>query len=134
MALTMTIAEKVKSLFNILLNIVVVLAVIITLLSVGSYLCTGKSSILGYKIMHVQSPSMEPIIMTGDYIIGKTVKDPEDIIVGEIYTYNYHNQYTVTHRIIDITSEGYIFKGDNNKGNDPEPVQFKNIIYKVIKY
>ncbi len=35
---------------------------------------------------------------------------------------------TVTHRVIDITDEGYITKGDNNDDRDNMPVTDERII------
>ena len=39
---------------------------------------------------------------------------------------------TVTHRIIRITPEGYIFKGDHNSTEDTDPVKREQILYRLI--
>jgi len=128
-------ADKIKSTT---VNIFFILAMIILVTSGINYVRTGSYTVFGYKILKIASSSMEPTLMTGDYVIAKQVK-PDDVIeIGGIYTYlSENNLYTVTHRIIDTESceeeDMYIFKGDNNDEQDPKPIHRKRIKFKVKK-
>lgn len=83
----------------------------------------------GYKSFIIVSESMEPTIMTNDYIFVKEVKQ-EDLKINDIISFNYNNEI-ITHRIIEITKENgitkYKTKGDNNKSIDKEKVEYRQI-------
>ncbi|RLI84741.1 signal peptidase I [Archaeoglobales archaeon] len=70
-----------------------------------------------------EGTSMYPLIKPGDYLLIDT--SPEDLKVGDIIVYYYQGKF-VGHRIIGITDEGYITKGDNNP--QPDPVVKKSMI------
>jgi len=72
--------------------------------------------------------SMYPTIMDDDYLIVDTT--PEDLKVGDIIVY-VHDGELIGHRIIKITKEGYIVKGDNNQAPDPWIVKREEIIGEV---
>jgi len=64
----------------------------------------------------IMSESMEPTIMTGSIcFIDEDVGMYE---VGDIVTYDKDDK-SIIHRIVEITDEGYITKGDNNDVVDP---------------
>lgn len=70
----------------------------------------------GYGCAVVLSGSMEPTISVGDMLIIKKTNDYQihDVIV-------FDDQYElITHRIIDITKNGYITQGDANNVEDGE--------------
>lgn len=60
----------------------------------------------------------------------------EQINVGDIIAFHPHgsmNQSTpLVHRVIKITPEGWITRGDNNQAIDPETVPPKNLIGRVV--
>lgn len=97
---------------------------------------TGKPTVFGIKPMIVVSESMVPTICVGDVIIGKPV-EPEEVSVGNVVAYKVSSNVTdsisvtVVHRVIDITEEGFIFKGDNNSECDLI-VYPSQILYKII--
>lgn len=75
----------------------------------------------GVQINRVMSQSMEPYLMTGDYIVTAPT-DGRDLEVGTVITFEHagENQgLSVTHRIIEVAADGsYIVKGDNNNVRD----------------
>lgn len=107
-------------------SILCILSVVITGIK------TGKPTIFGYRPMFICSGSMEPTIKTFSVIVGKPV-NAEDIHVGDICTYE-RNGLMICHRIIDITDDGFIFKGDNNGSADTPAVSPDSIKYRVVWY
>jgi signal peptidase len=80
----------------------------------------------------VLSPSMEPTIPVGGVVAIKPT-DPYTLKVGDIICFNLSDyQPPVTHRIINVTSEGFITKGDANDDIDPWIVKKENVIGKVV--
>ncbi len=119
-------------------TIVSVTALILLASYIITWATTGKPSFFGYRVVHVVSASMEPTIMTGDFVLVETT-DPKEVEVGDIVTYRTLTDsgkltnYNVIHRVVAISEDGeYIFKGDNNDSEDP-PVQAEQIGYKVIR-
>lgn len=83
----------------------------------------------GYEAFVIVSKSMEPQINIGDIVIIKYL--PEEVIkVGDIITFEKNNEY-ITHRIVKIENNGnkklYTTKGDNNKVNDIEKIEYSQI-------
>lgn len=86
-----------------------------------------------YVSTHIVSTgSMEPTIQAGS-VVFSTLKTEEinrgDIIV---FTSPSNQEITVIHRVKNITEEGYITKGDNNKSEDKWIVSSSNIKGKVV--
>jgi len=81
----------------------------------------------------VYSGSMEPAIPVGSVVVIKPV-DPETLKVGDILCFKIETESptTVTHRIINITSQGFITKGDANEDPDTWIVKKENVVGKVI--
>jgi signal peptidase len=78
----------------------------------------------------VYTGSMEPAIPVGSIVIIKPV-DPETLKIGDIICFQFSESTSVTHRIINITNEGFITKGDANEDPDTWTVQKENVIGKV---
>lgn len=96
-----------------------------------------RVTIFGYKPLHIVSASMEPTIMTSDYVLGKIIK-PENVKVGDICTYILKDglglKRSIIHRVIEITPNGnFVFKGDNNEERDPLEVKPEQIRFKVVE-
>jgi len=72
--------------------------------------------------------SMYPFIRDGDFIIIDVT--PERIELGDVIVYVHGNEF-ICHRIIAITKEGYILKGDNNPIPDPWIVKREQILGEV---
>ena len=81
----------------------------------------------------VYSGSMEPAIPVGSIVVIKPV-DPETLTIGDIICFKIESESptTVTHRIINITAQGFITKGDANEDPDTWIVKKENVVGKVI--
>ncbi|HZX50228.1 MAG TPA: signal peptidase I [Candidatus Paceibacterota bacterium] len=88
-----------------------------------------------YKILVVQSGSMEPAIHTGAVVV---VKPSSEYQQGDIITFGPATKKTppITHRIVNIEGQGraatYQTKGDANENADPNPVPSRDVLGKVI--
>lgn len=86
------------------------------------------------------SGSMLPTIQVYDVVVNQRIDDPTKLQEGDIITFisqskiNYGE--TITHRIIKVTYEDgkyyYNTKGDYNLVPDESPVEYNNVIGKVI--
>lgn len=86
------------------------------------------------------SGSMLPTIQVYDVVVNQRIDDPAKLQEGDIITFisqskiNYGE--TITHRIIKVTYEDgkyyYTTKGDYNLVPDESPVEYNNVIGKVI--
>lgn len=92
-------------------------------------------SFLGNSFFNIVSNSMEPTINEDDVIMIKEVTI-EEIQEGDIITFKKQDETIVTHRIVEMldTQNGriYITKGDNNKEEDREPIEFSQIYGKYV--
>lgn len=79
----------------------------------------------------VYTGSMEPAIPVGGIVVIKPV-DPETLREGDIICFQLSQPTSITHRIINITDEGFITKGDANEDPDQWTVRKENVIGKVI--
>ena len=86
-------------------------------------------SVRNMRLYIVLSGSMEPVLPVGSLVIA----DCSDTQVqsGDIAVFSKEGQ-TVTHRIIDITDNGYVTKGDANKDYDAGIVAQQEILGTVI--
>lgn len=86
-------------------------------------------TILGHTYLNVLSNSMSPEFNTRDLVIGKKIKSPSDIKVGDIITFR-DQKMLVTHRVHEIKDGKFITKGDANDVTDSNLVPFENIVSK----
>ena len=71
-----------------------------------------------YKLMVVTSGSMSPVFEAGD-VIFVVRADPTEVKVGDIVTFQTMDNLILTHRIVEIKSDGEIItRGDANNTND----------------
>lgn len=127
--------EQIKKLIVyiiIMINVIIVASMFLT------KQLTGKASILGYRPYFIMSGSMEPTIMTHQFVLAVPV-DPDDVAVGDIITYDrYLNEKqtikkTIIHRVIEVDENMIVCKGDNNENAD-KPISSDQIGYKIILY
>jgi len=78
----------------------------------------------------VYTGSMEPAIPVGSVVVIKPA-DPETLKIGDIICFRLSEPTSITHRIINITDEGFITKGDANEDPDQWTVKKENVIGKV---
>lgn len=109
---------------------VVFIALIVLLLIVSVFPITGN-----YKLMIVQSGSMEPAIKMGGLV---AVKPADDYKIGDVITFGPYTKTKAptTHRIYDIKVAGgepsYITKGDANEEPDNREITKRDILGKVL--
>lgn len=115
----MKIIKKTLKLFQ-LISIIIILFCLLLFLPI----------LFGIKPYIVWSGSMEPVIKTGS-IAYINERDISNINVGDIVTYNL-NENKVTHRIVEITDNNIITKGDANETNDFSPISKDQIQGKYI--
>lgn len=94
-----------------------------------------------FSIYTIISGSMEPNIRVKDTVVNVRVKNPQDIVVGDVITFVSTSLLspgtTITHRVVGITKDEngnicYQTKGDNNPIQDQACAKFHNVIGKVI--
>lgn len=100
---------------------VVVFIIIVNLFSIF------HASLFGFRLYRIATGSMVPYLNINDYIL---VKKSNDYKEGDVITYTSGETY-VTHRIVSITDENIVTKGDANNTMD-EPITKDNIIGKVV--
>ena len=109
---------------------VAVIGITAVLMVVSIFPITGN-----FKLMVVQSGSMEPSIKTGAVVV---VKPVEKYQIGDVITFKdvFKTEVPVTHRIVEIkVIEGkyhYLTKGDANDNNDPKEVSETDVVGKVL--
>lgn len=90
---------------------------------------------LGIKNYLVASGSMEPTIPVGSMIYSKEV-NPVNISEGDIIVFlkAEEDNVPITHRVLsnDPDAKILVTKGDANASLDPMPIQYNNVIGKVI--
>lgn len=114
--------------FKIIYNIFFVMVGIIAILLVISiFPITGN-----YKVLIVQSGSMQPALKTGSLIVARPMSE---YAVGAIVTYKY-GQDLITHRIVEKkmvnNRVSYVTKGDGNKASDKNDITAKDIAGQVF--
>ena len=75
--------------------------------------------------------SMEPAIPVGSIVVIKPV-NPESLKERDIICFKLSQPTSITHRIINITDEGFVTKGDANEDQDQWIVRKENIVGKAI--
>jgi len=81
----------------------------------------------------VYTGSMEPAIPVGSIVVIKPA-DPETLKIGDIICFKLSESAitSVTHRIFNITDQGFITQGDANNAPDQWIVKKENVIGKAI--
>ena len=121
-----------KKIGNILINSILVLVIIITIIVVICFAIMKKNNqqyinVFGYSIMQVVTGSMEDTIKVKDIVIVKITKDVKN---NEIISYEDNNKI-ITHRIIKITDNYIVTKGDANNSED-KPITKEKVVGKVV--
>jgi len=66
----------------------------------------------------------------GDMLV---VVRPDSIKLGDVVIYQRADaRYTIIHRVVAITEEGYVIKGDNNAKEDPGIIRNEQILGKAV--
>ncbi|WP_125143290.1 signal peptidase I [Clostridium transplantifaecale] len=99
------------------------------------YLLIASPMIAGYRPVVVLSGSMEPTYHVGSVIYYKSA-DFADIKVGDAITFRTGENAMVTHRVAEKSelSGTFTTKGDANMTEDPNPVEYSQVMGKVLKF
>jgi len=111
----------IKGIINVLTTLIIVVGGIFILL----YLC----GIIPYVVL---SGSMEPEIKTGSLCFINKHANYNEIKEKDIIAFKLSDGTLVTHRVVEITAEGLVTKGDHNKDNDGGAVTKDNFVGKNI--
>jgi len=107
-----------------IIDIVLTLVILICVAAGGLYLFNIKPYV-------VLSGSMEPNIQTGSLVFVDHSAKYDEIRENDIIAFKL-NDTMVTHRVVEVTSQGLITKGDANSTNDGGYVTVENFIGKNI--
>ncbi len=118
-----------------LINISLIVVVTVACSLLCTFLVSGVPTIFGVRPLIFVSGSMEPVLPVGSLVVTKAVT-AEEIEVGDVVGYWTGNQFIginpiILHRVIAITEEGYLLKGDNNENAD-RIMKHERIIYRVV--
>ncbi len=141
-----SITQSLKFVTGILSWVVLVLLVIVAgfllyyFVSVKIYAQKGEKFRPTFSLYTILTESMVPNIVPKDVIVDILVKNPKDIKVGDIITFEstatISKGMIITHRVVDIKEENgnYFFytQGDANLSPDPVPAPFENVQGKVL--
>lgn len=119
--------HTVKTVWNIITNILVGLVVLLAIALVGVRL-------VGIQVFTVLSGSMEPVYHVGSLIYVKEV-DYKQLQPGDVITFMLDENTVATHRIVEVVPDEedpetlrYRTKGDANNAADGGLVHYKNVI------
>lgn len=135
-------AKKIiKTVLIILYQILVIMALILTMVIVLQRISANNQSIGGYKIFRVITGSMEPEYEVGEVVISKEV-NPKDIKVGDDIVYlgrvGEYSGKIIMHNVVAIDTDengDLIFHAKGLQSNSVEDPQIrKDQIYGVVTY
>ncbi|MBQ7864097.1 MAG: signal peptidase I [Lachnospiraceae bacterium] len=126
---------RIKRLEERLISVCLIMVVAVACSLLCTFLVSGVPTIFGIRPMIVVSGSMEPVLPVGSLVVTKAVT-ADKVEVGDVVGYWTGNRFIginpiILHRVIAITEEGYLLKGDNNETADPIMKQ-ERIIYRVV--
>lgn len=135
--------EKFKRIFKIFRTvfcwICIALLVIMVISLVTSKIKGTQPSLFGYSVYRVSSGSMEPELEVGDVILGKSVKDPMEIKVGDVVTFKGSGELSgmlITHQVIVAPAEedGVIMLQTKGIANDipDSPINADRVVSVVV--
>ena len=131
-------SKRVRAL-SIVSYVLLTLAILLCAVVVFQVITQGYVQIFGYSMFRVVTPSMEPELPVGVFIISQKV-NIEDINEGDIVSFasleSYMKGSIVTHRVVDIkTVNGklsLVTRGDANNSVDGYYVTEDNLVGKVV--
>jgi len=87
-----------------------------------------QPDIFGYSTAIVISGSMSGTIEIDDMVV---VRETGDYVPGDVIMFH-SGESLVTHRLLEVTPEGYVTKGDANNAPDLEPVAPEAVVGEVV--
>lgn len=124
--------KVIKTIEKIIVNLIIVLLAIIAILAILGFCQVNIQknqyiNIFGYSVLSAETGSMSPTIEKGDIVI---IKIGDEIKENDIITYKKDN-VLITHRIVSITGDTIIARGDYNNTDD-EPIKKDAVIGKEV--
>lgn len=129
--------KTVKKVFSVICTVfTAVVLLLAAAILINMLVCRIKDkpvSFFGTSFAIVQTPSMEPDIMTGDLILIKAC-DYSDVKVGDYIVFTAGDAFgslkgkSIVHEAIEITESGIVTQGTNNDNPDDGFVTAKNLI------
>ena len=123
--------QKLLTIIGTVLCIILLPILIINcILIVKSYTSEEVPNVGGYLPLIVLTDSMYPVIESGDLIFCRTA-DPEEIQVGDVIAFfdpAGNGSSIVTHRVTEVTEDGWRTKGDNNNTEDRLTVKHQKLV------
>lgn len=124
---------------NIIITVITVVLFVLAILTITVSMISASNgtpvNIFGYTLSYVPTESMEPTIKKDSYIIIKKAS-ASNMAEGDIIVYKSLEGETqgmlIVHRIYQVTTEGFIMKGDNNYTLDPEVVTSDMVYGKFV--
>ena len=110
-------------LHSFLVNVIVLLG----FLMIGLFLA-------GIRIYAVETGSMQPAIPINSICFVNQNTAYETISIGDVIVFRKGGNATVTHRVVRITADGIVTKGDANNTEDSSLVTEENYIGKLIYF
>lgn len=114
------------------ISITVLLAILLTcnlyLIGMERVMGVEHPTIFGYSTAVVASGSMEPALSVDDMILNHVQNVYR---AGDIITFQNGNSL-VTHRVVEVTDEGYVTKGDANNAADLDLVSTEAVVGRVV--
>lgn len=98
------------------------------LIAMEHFVGAESPTIFGYSTAVIASGSMEPALSVDDLILNYA---QDDYAEGDIITFRSGNSLT-THRIVEITEDGYVTQGDANNAADLDTVSPDAVVGKVV--
>ena len=124
------IAKTALRILNIALTVIMIIFILANLYTLAARRITGKQNVtvFGFSAAVVLSGSMSGAIEVNDMVVTRSQRDyqVDDIIMFE------SGSATVTHRIIEVSREGYLTRGDANNTDDGDPIEPQKVIGKVV--
>lgn len=125
-----------KKTISIILDILTIIIIIIFLFALYSFiqikaLNREYVNIFGYSFLQVKSGSMEDAIHVDDIVIDKLYRSEDEIKVNDVISFKEKNAI-ITHRVISISGDTLVTKGDANNTID-DPISKDQVIGKVVK-
>ncbi|MEM4485133.1 MAG: signal peptidase I [Sulfolobales archaeon] len=77
------------------------------------------------------SGSMEPALGIGDIALILRIRNPSEVNIGDVIAFWYEKQVLI-HRVINITGDGFVTKGDAVSSPDPFEVKTNHLIGRVV--
>lgn len=110
----------------------IALAVMIGMLITGAVAGTAHAWTQGYRLLSVQSDSMQPVFGRGDAVLLQR-RDASALVPGDVVTFGAAGATgtPISHRVLAARPGGLITKGDSLREQD-QPVAFSRVQGRVI--